>query len=213
MVKKIEDNLAIERVDDDTPEEIRYLFEFPYRYFSTRTGGCSVLDISCGNFHQRSILAKSFRSVLGADISPQKPGIIQASLQDIPLVDNSIDVIFCFETLEHMNKELQIKAIAELDRVARLRVVIGSVSKYGCDFFENVEIYKGDKNPYHVEELSMLDMISLVNGCGFLYDQAYVSIAEGADMSSKRLTMFPFTKQEYPENSHLCNYVSWNPST
>jgi len=148
----------IERIDNDTPPEIQRLCLFPYIYFSRQFGSTatdhfqnSILDVACGNAFQKDILKQNFHTVKLGDAVAEK-GIIQTDVTNLKeFKDNEVDWIFCFETIEHV---LDHKAVVNsLKRVAKRGIVIGSVNKEGPDYINGIEIFKGDKNPYHLKEL------------------------------------------------------------
>ena len=114
-------NDTVVRITEDTsPQIIIDLFQFPYEYFSNKYGNSNdcLLDIACGNGLQTDMLKSKFREVISADVEPQKDFVIEGSVDNIPLSDNSVDWIFSFETLEHVDEESQIKAISEFRSVA-----------------------------------------------------------------------------------------------
>ena len=52
---------------------------------------------------------------------PEGVETINAYCNDVPLEDNSIDIIFCFDTLDHCNsKEEYIKSISEIKRILKV---------------------------------------------------------------------------------------------
>ena len=49
---------------------------------------------------------------------------LQASATDLPLEDNSFDLVTCSHLLHHLSDEDKVKAINEMKRVARKKVVV-----------------------------------------------------------------------------------------
>ena len=151
-----------ERLSEDTPIQIVELFQFPYKYFAdlfSSSNSFTLLDIACGNALQKDMLLETFSSCIFMDSFPQEDFILKGNILDIPLLSKSIDVCFCFETIEHV-EDHQI-AVDELLRVTKKFIVVGSVNKDGPSFIDGVEIYKGAANPFHVRELGVLDFLSL----------------------------------------------------
>lgn len=141
-----------ERADfTETPGPIREWLMFPYRYFSDLYGNknLTLLDIACGNNLQIDIIKDKFHKVISMD-KEISPGVLKGDILNIPLADKSVDVSFCFETIEHVEDGNRV--IEELIRVTNSIVVIGSVNKYGPSHIDGLEIFKNGLNPYHVKE-------------------------------------------------------------
>ena len=175
----------IERIDDGTPQPIVDLFQLPYHHFSGMLGDPNgvVLYIAAGNAMQYNTLQKHFNDVIAMDTDPQHDFIKKGSIHKIPIADDLLDQVFSFETIEHINKKKQYKAMQELYRVTRSGgiIVIGSVSKYGRDAIGGYEIFKAvnGSNPHHVRELSassFQELISSVNFYNVAYLQSYNDI-------------------------------------
>ena len=141
-------------------------WEHVYRYaFACRfVRGKRVLDIACGEGYGSAALQKSgAASVIGVDVSEStcahvrnkygldaKPG----TAEQIPLPDNSIDVVVSFETIEHLPNPCRF-----LDESVRVlapggRLVISTPNK---------EIYSarlGARNRYHCSEMTQEEFAS-----------------------------------------------------
>lgn len=90
-----------------------------------------VLDAACGEGYGSNILCANAKKVYGIDISEEailyakekypdeKLTFLCASIENIPLPDNSIDCVVSFETIEHVGEELQHKFMAEIKRILR----------------------------------------------------------------------------------------------
>jgi ubiquinone/menaquinone biosynthesis C-methylase UbiE len=135
-------------------------WEHVYRYaFASRfVKGKRVLDIACGEGYGTAALHKAGAAhVVGVDISAaacmhvrEKYGLDarEGSAENIPLPDNSVDVVVSFETVEHVPNPSRF-----LDECARIlapggRLVISTPDK---------EIYTGEmgqRNPYHCSEMN-----------------------------------------------------------
>ena len=133
-------------------------WEHIYRYaFACRfVGNKRVLDIACGEGYGSAALQRAGATqVIGVDISEEvcchvraKYGIDarQASAEQIPVADGSIDVIVSFETIEHVPDPRRF-----LDECVRIlipggRLIISTPNK---------GIYGGDSpNPYHCSEMT-----------------------------------------------------------
>ena len=95
----------------------------------TPTGYESVLDAGARDGFYSRLLAQRFTTVTSMDLNPLQPspvnGIrcVQGDLTKLPFPDNSFDVVFCSEVLEHIPAVE--KACSEIVRVARHEVLIG----------------------------------------------------------------------------------------
>ena len=115
-----------------------------------------VLDIACGEGFGSAILAKTARSVIGVDIAAEavthaairyrldNVEFQQGSCAEIPLDNNSIDLVVCFETIEHHDEHKAM--MAEIKRVLRPGgvLIISSPDKKEYSVLPNY------RNPFHV---------------------------------------------------------------
>src|SRR5690242_564830 len=97
--------------------EIRHEHLHRYAWCSRLVAGKDVLDIACGEGYGSAMLARHARSVTGVDIAQSAvqhaaeryggtPGL-QFTCGDaaqIPLGDQSVDVVVSFETIEHHDR-------------------------------------------------------------------------------------------------------------
>ena len=89
----------------------------------------SILDVGCGNgFVTRRLVARHI--VVGLD--PSEAGLahfsgasVVARGEALPFADGSFDAVVCAEVLEHLPEDVFAKAVSELARVAKTRLVIG----------------------------------------------------------------------------------------
>lgn len=150
--------MKIERIDDEAPKPIIDLFKFPYDSFSEdyKSKDDILLDIACGEGPHYEMLKSKFKEVIMMDTEVKHKLATYGSVSSIPLPDKSVDYAFCFETIEHLTKEDQAKALKELKRVTRKNVIIGSVDEYGLDYVGGFQIFKAATftNPYHLNELN-----------------------------------------------------------
>ncbi|MFQ3682095.1 class I SAM-dependent methyltransferase [Roseiflexus sp.] len=92
--------------------------------------GATILDIGCGNGAYTLDIAREAAVSWGIDIDlrwlkefsacdeiPPTLGIGQAAAEHLPFADGSFDVVFCIETLEHVDDEQA--ALYEMRRVLR----------------------------------------------------------------------------------------------
>lgn len=125
------------------------------------TSGRTVVDLGCGQGYGSALLARNATSVVGIDIDP---GAIAAAKRDygrtglrfavgdagaVQLPDNSVDVIVCFEVLEHLSDP----GLA-LDEMVRLLGPSGLLLLSTPDAATST-----DDNPFHVHELTAAELV------------------------------------------------------
>ena len=121
--------------------------------------GKTVLDISCGDGYGAAMLARHAAQVTGVDIDTptverargkyvaDNLRFLQGSATDIPLDDDSVDLVISFETIEHLME--QDRMLYEIRRVLRPEgfLLISSPDKYE---YSDVPGYH---NEFHLKEL------------------------------------------------------------
>ena len=104
--------------------------------------GMDVLDIACGEGYGAAILAGKAKSVIGIDISADSVDYArrrytnanlefkEGSCLEIPIPNDSFDLVVSFETIEHVDEHDQM--MKELKRVLRPNgiLLISSPDKY-----------------------------------------------------------------------------------
>jgi SAM-dependent methyltransferase len=140
--------------------EERYIFAGEY------VSGKDVLDVACGTGVGTSFLrGAGARSAWGLDIDPgaiayakeryPECKFAQSDATDLCLPDGSIDVVVCFETLEHIKD--QRKFLMECQRVLR------PGGTFICST-PNKPVYRWQgANPFHVRELTVHEFVELIS--------------------------------------------------
>lgn len=82
-----------------------------------------ILDVGCGNGVITNVLGENYE-VTGVDRSSAalksvKTKKVQASADSIPIEDNSFDMVFSSELLEHLDDKTLKKTVSELSRLSR----------------------------------------------------------------------------------------------
>ena len=139
--------------------EIEHLdrYKFALQFVKDKT----VLDAACGAGYGTSFLSSKAKHVSGIDISDEaieyaknqflpnsKIDYNVASIEKLPFSDRSIDVVVSFETIEHVDIDLQNLFLLEIKRVLKSNGIMVMSTP-------NHDIYKKrGKNKYHIHEFS-----------------------------------------------------------
>ena len=151
-----------EHINPTVPTEIIDWLQTPYKHFPKilsnyiSLNDSSLCDITCGDNIQLPQLKSKFKQIYSMNYNSNNPNVINANILNIPLKDNEVDVVFSFETIEHLQPHEAKAAINELIRVAKQYVIIGSVNLDGPDYIDNkIPIFKGGLYKYHYNEYDM----------------------------------------------------------
>lgn len=179
----------------DSDIEIEHL----QRYYSVRklVKGKTVLDAASGSGYGTNILAEYADQVYGLEISEeavsyskqkyQKDNLhySQGSIASLPFADSSLDVVVSFETIEHVDEELQKAFVQEIRRVLKEDGILLMSSP-------DKRIYSdlpGYNNEHHVKEFYRDEFVNFLqpyfeNIC--LYDQftelSYLLVGENSNL-------------------------------
>jgi SAM-dependent methyltransferase len=138
-----------------------------YHFGAQVVAGKEVLDAACGLGYGIEILAAAgATAVTGVDLDAEAiaeakarvgkhaAALVEADLRELPLADDSFDVVVSFETIEHMEEPE--RALAELRRVLRPDGVLVISSP-------NPDAYVGG-NEHHVHEFRPAELAEAVGG-------------------------------------------------
>lgn len=94
----------------------------------------SLLEVGCGDGRILNRLKGKYEKICGLDISYNalehvKTSKVQGSLENLPFLDNSFDILICCEVLEHLPYPIYKKAIKELERVSKKYIIISVPNK------------------------------------------------------------------------------------
>jgi 2-polyprenyl-3-methyl-5-hydroxy-6-metoxy-1,4-benzoquinol methylase len=135
-----------------------------YWWAAQIAAGKDVLDVACGTGYGTSILRSAgAASVTAADVDPSAVAaaagrlgdgatVLRADLRELPLEDDSFDLVVCWETIEHVEEGE--RAIAELRRVLRPDGLLLISSP-------NPAVYPPG-NEHHVHEYSADELVRMV---------------------------------------------------
>lgn len=86
--------------------------------FIKRSRGKKALDIGCRDGYWSEVLKKKGYKTKSLDIEPHYKSAIKCDVEDgIPFKDNSFDLVWCTEVIEHLKNPRFL--ISEIDRVAK----------------------------------------------------------------------------------------------
>jgi len=159
MTESAELEFTGERFTPECVREMAYEHWHRYAWAVSLVAGKRVLDAACGEGYGSHLLKAAAAEVIGVDLSAQaieharskysdsNLTFRQADVTQLPLEDDSVDVIVSFETLEHLAE--QDEMLAEFRRVLRpdgfLLISSPDRKTYSDD--------TGYDNPFHVREL------------------------------------------------------------
>jgi len=139
----------------------------------------TILDIGCGNGVITNELGKYF-DVTGLDRSEKalsfvKTKKLKASCDNIPVENNSFDLVFSSELLEHLTDEIFYKTVEEIKRITKKYILIT------VPFEENIEkaliqctecgfIYN---RSYHLRSFSLKKLISYFEEFKFIFSKTF----------------------------------------
>ncbi len=139
-----------------------------YAMASEFVQGKHVLDVACGEGYGSDMLARTAVSVIGVDIDEatiihakkkyrrSNLSFKQGSCIELPLANNSIDIVVSFETIEHIAEHE--KMLSEIQRVLKAGglFIISSPEKHEYTKVPNYQ------NPYHIKELCFREFQDLL---------------------------------------------------
>jgi SAM-dependent methyltransferase len=148
------------------PDAIVREHEARYRWAARYVAGKAVLDVGCGTAYGCSLLARSGAlHVTGVDIALPAlehgrqsgvDGLVCANILQLPFGPSTFEVITCFEVIEHV-----LEQAALLQEIARL------LTRGGIVILSTPNRNRtSGTNPYHLRELSLSEMMTLVTESG-----------------------------------------------
>ena len=152
--------MAEPRADQSAPQEIIENLMLPYRFLSSMAGletnkvSLKVLDIAAGNNLQRDIFPDLW-NVTSVDVeAAPRYDVIQGDIRNLDFADQSFDLVFSCETIEHLTISDQYTALLELARVKRIngKLIVGSVNLSGPSHIGPHPIWKNVLNEHHIHE-------------------------------------------------------------
>jgi glycosyltransferase involved in cell wall biosynthesis/SAM-dependent methyltransferase len=140
-----------------------------------------ILDVGCGNGLITNVMTSAF-DVTGVDLSEKALRAVRApkcraSVTALPFTDNSFDLVYCFDVLEHLQRADVHTAMRELQRVSRNLVLVAM--PFQEDLPTNSVVCESCRRSFHVNgHLRSVDFSTLVDlplGPGFLRRSIFLS--------------------------------------
>lgn len=141
--------------------------------------GKCVLDIACGEGYGSYWISEKARQVIGVDISEetilnarakyQRNNLLfrEGSVADVPVEDDSVDIVVSFETIEHVDENLQKLFLKEVKRVLHKDGIL-IISTPNKEVYSDKRNYR---NEFHIKEFYKEEFIN------FLQDEfKYINI-------------------------------------
>src|SRR5688572_21669855 len=159
-----------------------------------------VLDIACGEGYGTNMLADKADHIHAVDINAnaiehaskvygtkKNISFTTGSVENIPLPDKSVDVIVSFETIEHINEEIQKKFLVEAKRVLKP----GGLMILSTPDKKNYSDRYNYHNEFHVRELYKDEFVELLK-TGFKHVNIF---GQGLEVTSLILNKESYQKE------------------
>lgn len=143
-----------------------------YQFASQLVKGKTVLDAACGEGYGSSLLSREAGCVIGLDLdgktverAKQKYGNCKLSFQTgsiekLPFADSFFDVVVSFETIEHVDAEIQKNFLCEIRRVMKENGILIMSTPNKAVY---TDLVKG-QNLFHVKEFYVNEYQEFLNG-------------------------------------------------
>lgn len=157
-----------ERFTPECVREIAYEHWHRYAWALPWVQGRDVLDVACGEGYGTHLISERAKSVVGVDLDPEtiehaKVKYTQANVSfemgdvlSLPLQDDCVDVVVCFETIEHVADHTGL--MMEFKRVLRPDGLLLLSSPDKASYSDQT----GYDNPFHVKELYREELDALL---------------------------------------------------
>ena len=161
-----------------------------------------VLDAACGTGYGSALMSSVAQNVTGIDISGDTIShnqkiyadiknleFIEASIAELPFPDKSFDVIVSFETIEHVNEELQNSFLREIQRCLKDDGILIMSSPDKRTYTD----LTGLTNEFHVKEFYYDEFLNFLEKA-FKYKKIYVQGEH--ELSGELITSYPYISEE-----------------
>lgn len=182
------------------PESIyrKKLFE-RYEFCNQFISGKRVLDIPCGTGWGTSLL-HGHHKIMGIDMNVEAIAYAQShfahpkaffrvgDMANIPVSEDSIDVILCLEGFEHVSKSIGLRFLNESQRV----LVRNGILLMTCPVLN--EQGSATPNPYHISEYPEEELIDMLNKLFRIHSLERI---QGPDGPEYRIALINIKHQRY----------------
>jgi SAM-dependent methyltransferase len=152
--------------------------EVAYQRFAQRCVGREVLEAGCGEGYGADLIAGVARQVIAVDYDEATVAHVRAryprvqvmhgNLAELPLPDQSVDVVVNFQVIEHLWDQPQF--VRECARVLRPSGLLMMSTPNRITFSPGRDT---PINPFHTRELNAEELTELLTGAGFSIDGVY----------------------------------------
>lgn len=197
-------------IPNESDEELEIEHTQRYNMLNQLVENKSVLDAACGEGYGSFLLSNSAAKVIGIDIDSEtinhaKKRYVKdnldyfvTSIDHMPFPDHSFDIIVSFETLEHVDEQMQLAFLKEVQRLLKENgtfIISTPNKKYYSD-------QRGYSNNFHVKELYKEEFSELLKEY-FIYvnmvSQRFEVVSLIDNPSTARETEFFMQEQEQKE--------------
>ncbi|MDD1505870.1 glycosyltransferase, partial [Lysinibacillus sp. CNPSo 3705] len=173
-----------------------------------------VLDAACGEGYGSEILSTQARQVYGMDIDEKSIthakktyiksnlDFIVGSIEELPFEDDFFDIIVSFETIEHVDENLQSKFLKEIKRVLKkdgLLIISTPNKKVYSD-------YRNYSNPFHIKEFYMEEFYTFLKS-SFKNVEFFYQLRESTFLLSKNNSQFFNNLDTKIEVAEMSKYI------
>src|SRR6266498_445364 len=157
-----------ERLVPQLQGDIAYEHLHRYALALQLCAGRVVLDIACGEGYGAHLMAQTAKEVIGVDLAPDvvkhasttyRRNNLSFRVGDccrLPVASSSLDLVVCFETLEHHDRHEEM--LAEFKRVLKPDGILLVSTPEKSNYTDGT----GHSNPFHVRELYRADFEALL---------------------------------------------------
>lgn len=143
-----------------------------YQFARQLVKGKKVLDAACGEGYGSNLLSRTAACVCGLDLDQgavdsarqkyesDRLSFFCGSIEKLPFEDHSFDAVISFETIEHVNEEIQKNFLSEIRRILKPDGILIMSTPNKAVYTDRV---KG-KNSFHIKEFYVEEFQNFLDG-------------------------------------------------
>lgn len=143
-----------------------------YQFARQLVKGKKVLDAACGEGYGSNLLSRTAACVCGLDLDQgavdsarqkyesDRLSFFCGSIEKLPFEDHSFDAVISFETIEHVNEEIQKNFLSEIRRILKPDGILIMSTPNKAVYTDRV---KG-KNSFHIKEFYVEEFQDFLGG-------------------------------------------------